>query len=108
MTGKWKTMLLVFLLENVENIYYLVNNYFKRNDWTFYRFQKQNFEKDIFVWWQLSDNRIGISLFILFNSNTYLASLESSLSANLYTNLDSHDFTVLKNCSRPNFVASQL
>ena len=108
MTGKWKTMLLVFLLENVENIYYLGNSYFKRNDWTFYRFQKQNFEKDIFFWWELSDNRIGISLFIQFNFNTYLASLESSLSANLYTNLAAHDFTVLKNCSRSNFVASQL
>ena len=39
-------------------------------------FQKLNFVKDVFIWWQLSDNRIGISFLILLNSNNYSISLE--------------------------------
>ena len=68
----------------------------------------QNFEKKSLIWWQLSDNRIGISFIILFNYNNYLASLELSLSAHLYTHLAAHAFSILKNNSHPNFASTQL
>ena len=51
---------------------------------------------------------IGISFFILLNSNGYLASLELSLSANLYTHLVAYAFSILKNSALSSFANFQL
>ena len=69
---------------------------------------KKKFKIEILKWWQLSDNRIGISFSILLNSNSYLASLELSLSANLYTHLVAYAFSILKNSALSSFPNFQL